>query len=64
MIYLNMLLLVMIFLTETQTCTKSCVFVMGDAFTQNVQSSLQDCCLTMFSRSCCIVYGFDMVYYV
>lgn len=59
-----MLLLVMIFLTETHTCTKSCVFVMGDACTQNMQSLLEDRCLTMFSCSRCIVYGFNMVYYV
>jgi len=59
-----MLLLVMIFLTETQICTKSCVFVMSDACAWNMQSLLEDCCLTMFSCSCCVVYGFNMVYYV
>lgn len=54
-----MLLLVMIFLTETQTCSKSCVFVMGGA--QNIKSLLEDCFLTMFSCSCCILYGFNML---
>lgn len=53
-----MLLLVMIFLTETQTCTKPGVFVMSNA--QNMKSLLEDCFL-MFSCSHCIMYGFSML---
>lgn len=43
--------------------TKSCGFVVGDARPRNTQSLAEDC-LTVFSCSRCIVYGFNTVYYV
>lgn len=57
-----MLLLVTIFLTETQTCIKRCVFVMSHACTRNIKPLLRHCCWII--RSCCIVYSWNMLHYV
>lgn len=44
---------------------KSCVFVIGHAYTQNIKNLYWDIAVEQcFSCSCCLVYGFNMLHYV